>query len=183
MEFNIRKKSDFKEYHPEVKCVYFPYWENMDEYRTLIEENFWKNFPNVTKIILGGTNLEEIPNYVQNKNVKHLSMNKNKIKEIPSDLGEKMTNLEVLYLCSNNIDKIPVNFCKKMPNLTSLHLTDNNIDKIPIELFQIPNLLYLSINKNPITFTSEEIKKYSEINPKLNVKYGYVQQIVWQNMI
>ncbi|KAL3628895.1 hypothetical protein CASFOL_027941 [Castilleja foliolosa] len=114
------------------------------------------------------------------KDLKRLSVNLNKLRSLPSSIGEmkslrflyvhfnelrglphsigKLTNLEILDLGSNfnDLTELPETICD-LTNLKELDLSNNQIHALPDNFGRLMNLTKLNVEQNPITVPPKEI--------------------------
>ena len=109
--------------------------------------------------------LSKYQNYSSILEIKKLYINKEEIEDI--SIISKMENLEILSLSSNNISSLyPLSKCI---NLREIYLRNNNINSFEelYHLKNLPKLIGLWIEGNPISKNISYIERVSHILPQL----------------
>jgi Leucine-rich repeat (LRR) protein len=97
-----------------------------------------EHLQNLKRFYMSCNNIKKIPVELCNLNLQELSLSKNKLTSIPSEIGN-LKNLEHLWLYSNPFTYLP----SEIGNLTNLKYIDiinNRLTHIPDELYQIPGI-------------------------------------------
>ncbi|XP_053396095.1 toll-like receptor 13 [Mercenaria mercenaria] len=140
--------------------------------KTLSMDSF-ENFNNLAVLYLNDNHIENIKPS-QNKHLKHLYLNYNKLRSFPDfsvNGSEKecfFPNLEILAVGSNDIEEIASDNFKCLLKLKSLRLDQNPIQVLPNSfLSKLPNLEILELRfpdpgiltVKPLAFKSTSLKK------------------------
>ena len=81
------------------------------------------------------------------------------ISVLPDDFGDKLKNLQSLYLDDNNISKLPASI-GNLVNLKKLYLTDNKIKALPVSVANlVGTCTYFHIDDNPLQDPPLEVAK------------------------
>lgn len=116
-----------------------------------------KNPEKVYVLDLSKQKLDEFPmEIIQFKNLRELYLGKNKIKDIPSEIG-KLTELEIVDFSKNRLSALPISLfsCKKLRRLIA---NQNAIIEIPKEISNLQELEYLDLWSNDLWVVPDEIK-------------------------
>ncbi len=107
------------------------------------------NLPQLVMLHLENNWITVIPAGLNLPQLEALHLENNWITAIPA--GFSLPQLEVLFLSNNEIAAIPTDL--NLPQLEYLDLDENYIDRIEYQsiLAQFPRLIYLNLNKNPLT--------------------------------
>jgi len=113
---------------------------------------FWKGLASLVVLDLNDTEITEIPTLSGSKNLRRLSMNRNKIFEILPDVlanaGERLTSL---LLRNNYIRKLHPRCFFGLSNLEELDLSNNFLNNLPPNRFQdLHSLRVLFVFRNNI---------------------------------
>ena len=94
--------------------------------------------------IKGKNVIEKIEGFESFLNLRHLHLGWNYISVIEG--LNHLKDLEVLYIGNNKIEEITG--LEQLTNLKELYLEGNPINSIPDELFQLPELEYITFSRN-----------------------------------
>ena len=100
--------------------------------------------------------IHTIPSSSLPKSLKWLTLTDNKIKKIPSAIGD-CKDLQKLILSGNEIEEIPAEIvsCEK---LELIRLASNKLEEFPSVLFSLPSLTWLAFSGNPFVNTEESFQ-------------------------
>ncbi|RVE41316.1 hypothetical protein evm_014030 [Chilo suppressalis] len=94
-------------------------------------------------ISFGSRALADLPS------LKELSIDRCKIKPVPSDLLQGDTKLQVLAITNTDLEELPKQFFKELVNLETLNLNENNITALdPLDFRPLTALKRLYLNGN-----------------------------------
>ncbi|MFA6171230.1 MAG: leucine-rich repeat domain-containing protein [Patescibacteria group bacterium] len=117
----------------------------------------------------GGRGLTEFPREaLADKNIKKLVLSGNKLKTLPSEIGE-LQSLEELYLDNNNLEGALPAEIRKMAKLRILDAHNNNLTGIPAEIGQLKNLRFINFSGNEIDTMPNEIENIKDNLQILNL--------------
>lgn len=138
--------------------------------------------------------IEEIPTDISKlKELTHLYLFNNKIKEIPIDSLQRMYSLKCIDLGNNFVDYIHISEVykelekncdysilkdkiKKLDENSEYFWFHGKITEIPLELFQFTNLIDLAINGKNLTEVPREIIKLKNLK-SLSLSYNKLSSI------
>ena len=90
------------------------------------------------------------------KNLRFLSLSKNKISVLPETLFKSNSIIQEIRISSNTIEHIPSGFFKQSSRLLQLEIQDNMLDdSVWLELADVKSLLYLDVSDNKLTFLNQ----------------------------
>ncbi|MFA6394131.1 MAG: leucine-rich repeat domain-containing protein [Patescibacteria group bacterium] len=108
-------------------------------------------------IDLSGKGLTEFPKDILSRpGVKKLILSNNRIKSLPSEIGE-LTDIEELYLDGNELTGALPGEIRKMSELKILDAHNNGLTGIPAEIGQLKNLQVINFSGNKIDTMPDEI--------------------------
>ncbi len=126
------------------------------------------NLPNLWQLNLNNNLITAIPGNLNLPRLRSFSLCNNQITSIPDNLN--LPNLCSFYLSNNRITSIPDNL--NLPRLEHLNLEGNHIDFVSDNIFkQFPNLIFLWLNKNPLTQKNvDQLREAAtKTHPKLKI--------------
>jgi hypothetical protein len=91
--------------------------------------------------------INTIPSNSLPKSLKWLTLTDNKIKKIPSAIGD-CKDIQKLILSGNEIEEIPAEIVS-CENLELIRLASNKLEEFPSVLFSLPSLTWLAFSGNP----------------------------------
>ncbi|CAM1368156.1 hypothetical protein [Tenacibaculum xiamenense] len=102
----------------------------------------------VDRLLLQNNNLDGVipPSIGKLSKIYHLWLSKNKIRSIPTEIGQ-LKGLKQILLDENQLETIPSGI-GGLENLYSLYLYKNKITSLPTEIGQLANLKSLGLGKN-----------------------------------
>lgn len=87
-----------------------------------------------------------------------ISLDRNKIENLPDEIFSYTTQLETLRLENNNLKVLSENLLQNLPNLKEFVISDNKIKKITAETFKNnKNLETLDVSNNKLKFIESQI--------------------------
>lgn len=89
-----------------------------------------------------------------------LTIRDNELDQLPGNFAR--TNLEVLNIINTNLSTLPTNFAN-MDMLAGLYLEGNKFTELPAQLFELPALNFLYVNREPVTSISIDLGKLSNL--------------------
>jgi len=98
------------------------------------------------RLILVGNELKSFDEVLNLPNLKHLYLNRNKLREFPSDI-DKLKNLETLAAWYNEIEILPPTI-GKLNKLKRLRLSGNKLESLPNQLRSLSELCELLLGNN-----------------------------------
>ena len=123
-----------------------------------------ENLPtNITKIILGGKNLETLPNNMASlTNIKFLNISGKQFLKLPENFGDS-THLTELSIVSTGITSLPESF-GNLKKLEKLKLSNNKgITSLPDSIGDLPNLVELDISSTKVTCLPDGKGKFTAL--------------------
>ncbi|KAL2084227.1 hypothetical protein ACEWY4_019745 [Coilia grayii] len=141
--------------------------------------DFVDDLPHTTTTLnISHNTLSEIPlnfSFTRLQNLSHLSLDSNKISDIPSDIFRNLHHLESLNLSTNYLVSLNPGLFQSLNTLKQLILHDNKLQSIPPDIFNgCPELNYLTLRKNNLSnFTAvvvsvKDLKKLTKLDLSFN---------------
>ena len=126
--------------------------------------------PNATNITFDNQNIIDISPVMAFINTQTLSLNDNKIRNIPDAL-RNLVNLQALYLSRNKIRRIP-NSIKYLKNLQFLAMSNNDLLNIPDAAIEnLSKLEMVNLSNNSIVNVDEVSKRFWRSGKFPNLSY------------
>lgn len=114
------------------------------------------NLTSLESLDVSNNEIFELPNLINLKNLKGLTLGKNKFSIFPKVIFN-LVNLRQLNLNTNCIELIPSDIAY-LKNLTVLDVSFNHLSALPTEVFELKKLIILEANHNSINFIPEVTK-------------------------
>lgn len=117
----------------------------------------------VIKLKLGGQKLRQVPAevFASFPNLQYLDISKNKIKELPAEVG-RLLYLQILNISKNKIETLPPAI-GQLQNLKILIASRNKVYFLPMEIGEIQTLQTLDLWDNEITKFPKEISRLNNL--------------------
>lgn len=132
----------------------------------------WMNIQHVPAVIGYLTTIEGInfsnlplrdfpPEFVNLKRLRELNISHCDLNEIPPVIYN-LTTLQSVNIDGNErITSLPGELMQRLPNLEILHASDCNITNVPSDISKLTKLMWLYLDKNPLTALPDAIGKLS----------------------
>lgn len=118
---------------------------------------------------------ESLNEILNNRNLKHLSLNSCNITELPADISQ-LKNLKRLDLIGNQLSTLPEEI-SELNNLEELNLSSNKFEDFPSQLKNLPNLKKLTLTGNEILIIPKDVEGMESLQ-ELNIEYNLLREIV-----
>ena len=145
----------------ELRAKWDPYLEDAKETGELL--NCWKE---LLEIDGGCFELTEL---------KAMRLVGHKITVMPTDVGDKLTQLTSLSLSNNELTTIPPNI-ENLKSLKELNLLKNKLTYLPETLCNLTSLTMLELSNNRLRSLPENIGKLQKL-PRLTVEHNRLQEL------
>ena len=153
-----------------------------------------RHLSKVKQIIIGGNDIEKLPNNIGRLHCESMNVGKNKLHSLPKSFA-KLNQMKTLIFYDNEFEEIPEvladfkdlkhldfykNHIKEIPDfvgnmegLQQLFLSFNNIETIPDTLRNLKRLKYFYIHHNELHFLPEWITEMDSIE-RLGVGFNHL---------
>ena len=125
---------------------------------TYLPTNIGFELVNLRRLSVNLNKIRSLPTSVgEMKSLQHLDLHFNELGGLPPTIG-KLTNLEILNLSSNfsDLTELPATI-SDLINLKELDLSNNQIHALPDTFGRLMNLAKLNVEHNPLTIPPKEI--------------------------
>ncbi|KAI5677111.1 hypothetical protein M9H77_08061 [Catharanthus roseus] len=125
---------------------------------TYLPTNIGYELKNLRKLWVPLNKIRNIPTSIgEIKRLQHLDVHFNELRGIPPSVG-KLTNLEILDLSGNfsDLSELPSTI-GDLTNLKELNLSNNQIHELPDTFGRLENLIKLNVYQNPLVIPPKEI--------------------------
>ena len=157
-------------------------WPDKDPYSTIFDmigERIKVENRKVIKLNLEKRNLTEFPKSILAlRNLEHLSLSSNKIKEIPEEINFlllNLKNLKVLYLGRNLISEIPEEI-NRLSSLRILSLSSNKLTRLPDSICELTSLEEIDLAINQIHILPKNIGKLGNLK-KVSLRSNEITEL------
>jgi Leucine rich repeat len=106
------------------------------------------------------------------KNIVNLYLGKNMIDTIAEESFDDLQNVEIFYLNDNRIEHLSTTVFREMKSLEKLILSGNYLTEISSDLFNIPTLKRVFVNRNlimTVNFERSDLSSIRELNIEKNI--------------
>ncbi|KAK5642667.1 hypothetical protein RI129_008834 [Pyrocoelia pectoralis] len=169
---------------PESILESLPYISSLDLGRCgiqyLAERNF-KSVPNLDTLMLGGNHISQMDSNSLPKNVVHLHLGRNKIKDLNGTLTN-LTNLEWFFINCNELTTLEDQLPLIAPRTILLHAGHNKIEKLPQHLKTYTGLLSLFVNNNRLASLDGVISRMRKLE-RAQFEYNRISMLTKEDFL
>ncbi|GLI66354.1 hypothetical protein VaNZ11_010126 [Volvox africanus] len=121
------------------------------------------SFANLSCLDIEGCNLAQLPAEISLlKNLKVLLASRNKLTQIPMEIGRLSRSLIQLDLGTNKLTEVPVQLCE-LTALQILNLMANELEHLPESIGNLHNLRLLGLKSNKLTELPSSVSKLTSL--------------------
>uniref|UniRef100_A0A1Y1MT41 LRRCT domain-containing protein n=1 Tax=Photinus pyralis TaxID=7054 RepID=A0A1Y1MT41_PHOPY len=146
----------------------------------ITDRNF-KSLPNLDTLMLGGNQISQMDSNSLPKNVIHLHLGRNKIKDLNGTLTN-LTNLEWFFINCNELTTLEDQLPLVAPNVILVHAGHNKIEKLPQHLKTYTGLLSLFVNNNRLTSLDGVISRMKKLE-RAQFEYNRISTLTKEDFL